>query len=95
MQVVETENIIPIADFKTHASQYLRQLAARPVPIVITQNGRAAAVVLSPHEYDATKRRLRLLEDLAASTADIAEHRVLTTSELRQDLDRSRNSRGR
>ena len=46
------EDIIPIAEFKTHASAYFRRLHRTRRPMVITQNGKPAAVVLSPEEFD-------------------------------------------
>jgi prevent-host-death family protein len=46
------EDIVPIGEFKTHASELLRRLATSRRPLVITQNGRPAAVVLTPEEFD-------------------------------------------
>ena len=47
------EDIVPIAEFKTHASELIRRLHAHGRPMIITQNGRARAVVLTPEEFDA------------------------------------------
>ena len=46
------EDIVPIGDFKTHASEYLRRMHDTRRPMVITQNGRPAAVVITPEEFD-------------------------------------------
>ena len=40
-------SIVPLGKFKAKASRYLRQLGEDGEPLVVTQNGRAAAVVLS------------------------------------------------
>jgi prevent-host-death family protein len=47
------EDIVPIADFKTHASEYVRHMRRTQRPMVITQHGRPAAVVLTPEEFEA------------------------------------------
>ena len=47
-----TEDIVPIGEFKTHASEFLRRMHNSGRPMVITQNGRAAAVVLTPEDFD-------------------------------------------
>ena len=52
------EDLVPIAEFKTHASEMLRRLHDTRRPLVITQHGRAAAVVLAPEEYEALGERL-------------------------------------
>ncbi|MBK9265881.1 MAG: type II toxin-antitoxin system Phd/YefM family antitoxin [Polyangiaceae bacterium] len=47
------EDIVPIADFKTHASEYVRNMHRTRRPMVITQNGRPAAVMLTPEDFEA------------------------------------------
>ncbi len=46
------EDVVPIGDFKTHASAYVRRVKESRGPVIITQNGRAAAVVLSTERYE-------------------------------------------
>jgi prevent-host-death family protein len=45
------EDIVPIGEFKTHASEFIRKMHETGRPMVITQNGRPAAVMLTPDEY--------------------------------------------
>ncbi len=47
-----SEDIIPIGKFKARAAQVLRQLKDDQRPIIITQNGSPAAVLLTPEEFD-------------------------------------------
>jgi prevent-host-death family protein len=46
------EDLVPIGEFKTHASRLLRKLHETGRPLVITQNGKASAVVLTPDEFE-------------------------------------------
>ena len=46
------EDLVPIGEFKTHASKLLRRLHETGRPMVITQNGKASAVVLTPQEFE-------------------------------------------
>jgi len=46
------QDLVPIGEFKTHASQLLRKLHETGRPLVITQNGKASAVVLTPEEFE-------------------------------------------
>ena len=45
--------IVPLGEFKANAARFLRRLHESAAPMVITQNGRPAAVRLSPDAYDA------------------------------------------
>jgi prevent-host-death family protein len=51
-QLSLAEDIVPIGEFKTHASSYVRRVNETRGPVVITQNGRAAAVVISAERYE-------------------------------------------
>ena len=65
-----SEGIVPLSDFKARASEWLKKIAQTGGPIVITQNGRAAAVLVSPSEFDALTERARFLQAVAEGMAD-------------------------
>lgn len=67
-EVQIVDGIVPLATFKTRASRFLKQAAETERPIVITLNGRAAGVLLSPAVYEEL-RRDRTLHDMAAEGA--------------------------
>ena len=71
------EDIVPLSDFKARASEILRKISETGAPIVITQNGRAAGVLLSPTEFDALTERARFLGAVAAGIADVGSGRVI------------------
>jgi prevent-host-death family protein len=65
-----SEGIVPLGEFKAKASQLLRELKSRKDPMVITQNGRPAAVVLSPTAFEEIRTRQHELEAIAVGLAD-------------------------
>lgn len=86
--------IIPITDLRQDAASALRRVRASKQPVVITQRGRAAAVMLSVEAYERGERERELLRLLARGEREIAEGRgydlksVLTEVEklLSEDL---------
>ena len=42
-----SKNFVPVNEFKAQAADWLKAIAADDAPLVVTQNGRPAAVVLS------------------------------------------------
>ena len=64
------EDIVPLSDFKARASELLKKLAETGAPMVITQNGRAAGVLLSPAEFDALTERTRFVNAVAEGIED-------------------------
>ncbi len=76
------EDIVPLSEFKTRASELLKRLAETGAPMVITQNGRAAGVLLSPAEFDALTERLRFANAVAEGLDDTRSGRVVTHESL-------------
>lgn len=84
--VLVSENIVPLGEFKSQASRFLKQLASQHHPLVITQNGRPAGVLLSPAEFDRLQETQQFLQSVAAGIADAEAGRVMSTTELRERL---------
>ncbi len=72
-----SEDILPLGEFKTNAASILKSLAERKSPLVITQNGRPACVIISPAEFDRLQERQAFLEAVADGLNDIKAGRVL------------------
>lgn len=70
-------DIVPLGDFKTQASHLLRTLPDRGAPLIVTQNGRPAAVVLAPAMYDQLIARQALVTSIHKGLLDAAERRGL------------------
>jgi prevent-host-death family protein len=82
-----SEDILPIADFKARASEVVRKLREHRRPVVITQGGKPAAVLLSPEEFDALAARARFLAAVDEGLADADAGRVVSDEELGAALD--------
>ena len=72
-----SENIVPLSEFKARASEWLKRISRTGAPVVITQNGRAAAVLLSPREFDVLTERARFLRAVADGIADVEDGRLI------------------
>ena len=82
-----SEDILPVGEFKTKVSRVLRRLQATRRPFVITQNGKPAAVLLAPEEFDRLNEHARFIEALDEGLADSAAGRVVEDGELARELD--------
>jgi prevent-host-death family protein len=81
-----SEDVVPVGQFKAQAKKWLARAAETGQPLVITQNGRPAAVMLSPVEYDRLTERERFLRSVEAGLADAEAGRTHTTDEVRRRL---------
>jgi prevent-host-death family protein len=84
------EDIVPVGEFKGQAARWLRHAAESGQPVVITQNGKPAGVLVSPSEYDRLTERQRFLESVALGLADAEAGRTMNTKELLRQLEERR-----
>jgi prevent-host-death family protein len=72
-----SEDIVPLSEFKAKASEWLKKLARTGSPVVITRNGRPAAVLVSPSAFDALTERTRFVDAVAEGLADLEAGRIV------------------
>ena len=81
-----SEDVLPVGEFKTHLAQVLLKLKESDRPIVITQNGRPAAVMVSPKEFDRLLERERFMEAIRDGLADSEAGRLISDKDLDRQL---------
>jgi len=64
-------NIVPISDLRQDATAIVKRVTASGEPVVITQRGRATAVMVSTEAYERSQHELELLRLLARGEKEI------------------------
>ena len=65
-----SNDIIPIGEFRTSLSKWLKNVQDTGHPLIITQNGRPAGVLLSPSEYDKLIHRKLFIDSVNRGLSD-------------------------
>jgi prevent-host-death family protein len=86
-----TNDIVPIAEFKTSLSKWFKSLRNTGHPLIITQNGKPAGVLLSPNDYDELVYNKSFLDSVGRGITDADSGRAYRTKELRAALTSRRN----
>lgn len=81
-----SEDVVPIGEFKSHTAKWIKKMKATGHPLVITQNGKPAGVMISPEDYDRTLEKERFFASIASGLADAESGRTYTTKELEKLL---------
>jgi prevent-host-death family protein len=64
-------NIIPVSDLRQDAAKLLKQLQTNDEPLIITQRGRASAVILGVDAYEKLEHEKEILRLLAKGEKEI------------------------
>ena len=89
-QINIANDIVPVAEFKMQISKYLHNIKSTGRPMIITQNGKPAGVLLSPDDFDELVYQKSLIDSINRGLSDIKEGNIYTTEELRAELEKRR-----
>jgi prevent-host-death family protein len=78
----------PVTEIKREATRVIAELRASGRPVLITEHGRSAAVLLDVDSYGALLRRLEILEGIARGERAYFEGRVVPHGEAKKRLGR-------
>lgn len=81
------EDIVPIGELKAHLSEKIRAMRDSGRPLVVTQNRKAAAVMLSPEEFDLLTTQARFVAAVHSGLGDLAAGRVFSDEDVGRRLD--------
>jgi len=87
-----SEDILAIGEVKAQLSRVLRQLHETQRPIVVTQNGRPAAVLITPDDFDRLRELDQFLDAVREGLADSEAGRVIDDASLTAELDAALDS---
>lgn len=87
------EKLRPVTDIKRHATEIIASVRADHRPVLITQRGRSAAVLLDVDSYESMLQRIAVLEGIARGERAFAEGRTVTHAQARKRLSRWRVKR--
>ena len=80
---LETD-IQPISDFRSNAATILEQLKKNGRPVVLTQRGKSAAVLLDVRLYQELVDELETLRDIARARAELSSGKGLNLEQAHE-----------
>lgn len=98
-RILVMSETMPLSSVKAHLSEIIDRVEDQQDRVVVTRNGRAAAVLISHDDLESLEETLAILSD-PAIMAQIRESRQAiddaergaTIADLRADLERRRNA---
>jgi antitoxin YefM len=81
-----SEETHPAADLRSKAERLLEQVQATRRPVILTEQGRGAAVLVDIDSYRSLLEEIDLLRDVHRGLADVRAGRVVPHEEARARL---------
>ena len=75
-------DVRPITEFRANTSAVIEQMHATKRPVILTQHGRSAAILLEVDVYEGMIEEIEFLRDLQVAEAQIAAGQVVPHEEV-------------
>ena len=93
--ILVASDIIPVGQFKSGLAKYLKEIQNKRNSLIITQNGKPAGVLISPSEFDDLRQTKLFIDSISHGLSDSEKGEVLSTSQLRGELQKTRAGKER
>lgn len=83
-----SQDVVTLAEFKNQAATLLERISHSSQPLLITQNGKPAGVLLSPAEFDRIQEHetARFITAVARGLEDADNGKTLTSKQVKSRL---------
>lgn len=81
-----SRDIRPLSEFRANAAAFVQQVRSTRRPMVLTQHGKSAAVLLDVAEYERLVERAELLDDIATAQQQIERGEGVEHESAKADL---------
>ncbi len=87
MDSFDLNNIRPLTDFRNNMKDYIKELNDNKKPIILTQHGKSAAVLLDAEKYQEIQDQLEFMRKVAIGISEYKNKSFLSISEVFDGLE--------
>lgn len=87
METIDLKNIKPLTDFRNHIKKYIEELNTTKKPIVLTQHGRSAAVIIDADKFQEMQDQIEFMKKIALGLEDYKQNNTFSKSEVFRKID--------
>jgi len=90
-----SQDFVPVSEFKAQAAEWLRKAGETGSPVVVTQNGKPAGVLLSPEVFDELTEQARFVAAVEEGLTDADAGRVQSHAAVARRMQSHFASKGK
>lgn len=88
MNISISKAIEPLSEFRKRSADFIKRLKEEKQPIILTQHGKSAAVLMDVSEYERQTKKMVLLEDLLEAKQQIEHGETYSMDEARKRIEK-------
>ena len=87
MDISISKDIEPLSEFRKKSSDFVKRLKKEKQPIILTQHGKSAAVLMDVSEYERFSKKLEMLEDLLEAKQQVEQGKTYTMDQAKERIE--------
>lgn len=87
MNISISKDIEPLSEFRKKSADFVRRLKKGKQPIILTQHGKSAAVLMDVSEYERFIRKIEMLEDLLEAKQQVEQGKTHSMAEAKERIE--------
>ncbi len=88
MNISISNDIEPLSEFRKKSADFIKRLKEEKQPIVLTQHGKSAAVLMEVSEYERFTKKMQMLEDLLEAKQQVEQGNTFTMQEAKDRVEK-------
>lgn len=84
----DIRNITSITDFRNNIKKYIKEISVQKIPIILTQHGKSAAVILDVEKYQEMQDQIDFMRKVTLGLKDIREGQTIPADDVFDEIDR-------
>ncbi|MBD3383388.1 type II toxin-antitoxin system prevent-host-death family antitoxin [candidate division KSB1 bacterium] len=84
---IDIRNITPLTDFRNNIKKYLNEIRVHKKPIILTQHGKSAAVIMDAEKYQEMQDQIEFMRKVALGLEDYREGRIVPAETVFSEID--------
>jgi prevent-host-death family protein len=87
MNISLVNDIEPLSEFRKKSADFVKRLKKEKQPIVLTQHGKSAAVLMDVSEYERVIKKMEMLEDLLEAKLQVEQGKTVSMDEAKERIE--------
>jgi len=88
MDISISKDIEPLSEFRKKSTDFIKRLKKEKQPIILTQHGKSAAVLMDVSEYERFTKKLEMLEDLLEAKQQVEQGKTYTMDQAKERIEK-------
>ena len=86
MENLNIKNIKPLSEFRNNIKKYIEEINATKKPIVVTQRGKSAAVVMNVDKFQQMQDQIEFMKKVIRGLEDYKKDKVYSKNEVFNEI---------